>query len=169
MNKAAKMIAAGIGTAALAGAIGAGLAYADPDPTPTVNPSATPSASPTDKADRNKADRKDKADRKEKADKDRRHPGLLRRALHGEITLRGEKHRVVVFQRGVVETVSATAITVKSEDGFTGSYLLNAETRVRKEKQEATLSDIKPKDRVRVLATKDGSTLTAKAIRDHGA
>jgi hypothetical protein len=169
MNKAAKMIAAGIGTAALAGAIGAGLAYADPDPTPTVNPSATPSASPTDKADRNKADRKDKADRKEKADKDRRHPGLLRRALHGEVTLRGEKHRVVVFQRGVVETVSATAITVKSEDGFTGSYLLNAETRVRKEKQEATLSDIKPKDRVRVLATKDGSTLTAKGIRDHGA
>ena len=164
MNKAAKMIAAGIGTVALAGAIGAGLAYADPDPTPTVNPSATPSASPTDKADRN-----DKADRKDKADKDRRHPGLLRRALHGEVTLRGEKHRVVVFQRGVVETVSATAVTVKSEDGFTASYLLNAETRVRKEKHEATLSDIKPKDRVRVLATKDGSTLTAKAIRDHGA
>lgn len=158
MNKAAKMIAAGIGTVALAGAIGAGLAYADPDPTPTVNPSATPSASPTDKADR-----------KDKADKDRRHPGLLRRALHGEVTLRGEKHRVVVFQRGVVETVSASAITVKSEDGFTGSYLLNAETRVRKEKQEATLSDVEPKDRVRVLATKDGSTLTAKAIRDHGA
>jgi hypothetical protein len=163
------MIAAGIGTVALAGAIGAGLAYADPDPTPTVNPSATPSASPTDKADRNKADRKDKADRKEKADKDRRHPGLLRRALHGEVTLRGEKHRVVVFQRGVVETVSASAITVKSEDGFTGIYLLNAETRVRKEKHEATLYDIKPNDRVRVLATKDGSTLTAKAIRDHGA
>ena len=163
MNKAAKMIAAGIGTVALAGAIGAGLAYADPDPTPTVNPSATPSASPTDKAD------PDKADRKDKADKDRRHPGLLRRALHGEVTLRGEKPRVVVFQRGVVETVSATAVTVKSEDGFTGSYLLNAETRVRKEKHEAALSDIKPKDRVRVLATKDGSTLTAKAIRDHGA
>jgi hypothetical protein len=170
MNKAAKIIAAGIGTVALAGAVGAGLAYADPDPTPTVNPSATPSASPTDKADRkDKADGRDKADRKEKADKDRRHPGLLRRALHGEVTLRGEKHRVVVFQRGVVETVNATTITVKSEDGFTGSYLLNAETRVRKEKQEATLSDIKPKDRVRVLATKDGSTLTAKGIRDHGA
>ena len=164
MNKVAQIIAAGIGTVALAGGIGAGLAYADPDPTPTVNPSAAPSAGPTDKPDR-----KDKADRKDKEDKARRHPGLLRRALHGEVTLRGEKHRVVVFQRGVVETVSASAVTVKSEDGFTGSYVLNAETRVRKEKQEATLSDIKPKDKVRVLATKDGSTLTAKAIRDHGA
>src|ERR687897_225366 len=164
MNKVAQIIAAGIGTVALAGGIGAGLAYADPDPTPTVNPSATPSASPTDKPDR-----KDKADRKDMEDKARRHPGLLRRALHGEVTLRGEKHRVVVFPRGVVETVSASAVTVKSEDGFTGSYVLNAETRVRKEKQEATLSDIKPKDKVRVLATKDGSTLTAKAIRDHGA
>jgi hypothetical protein len=159
MNKAAKMIAAGIGTVALAGGIGAGLAYADPDPTPTVSPSATPSASPTDKADR----------RDDKADKDRRHSGLMRRALHGEVTLRGEKHRVVVFQRGVVETVTESAVTVKSEDGFTGTYLLNADTRVRKEKQEATLSDIKPEDRVRVLATKDGSTLTAKAIRDRGA
>src|SRR5918995_3835588 len=125
MNKVAQIIAAGIGTVALAGGIGAGLAYADLDPTPTVNPSATPSASPTDKPDR-----KDKADRKDMEDKARRHPGLLRRALHGEVTLRGEKHRVVVFQRGVVETVSASAVTVKSKDGL---------------------------------------TLTAKAIRDHGA
>lgn len=156
MNRTAKLFAAGIGTLALAVAIGVGLAYAGPEQAPAASPSATSSGSPTD-------------DRKHQAGDIRRHPGLLRRAVHGEATLGGEMHRVVVFQRGVVETVSATSLTVKSEDGFVGSYVLDAETRIRKEGQQATRSDINVKDRVRVLATKDGSTLTARAIRDHGA
>jgi hypothetical protein len=155
MRRTAKTIAAGLGTVALAAGVGAGLANADPEQIPAASPSATPS--PTDKADR-----------KHKADHIRRHFGLLRRALHGEATLGGEKQRVVVFQRGVVETVSETSLTVKSEDGFSGSYVLNTETRIRKEKQEASRSDIDVKDRVRVLATKDGSMLTAIVVRDRG-
>jgi hypothetical protein len=155
MRRTAKTIAAGLGTVALAAGVGAGLANADPEQIPAASPSATPS--PTDKADR-----------KHKADHIRRHFGLLRRALHGEATLGGEKQRVVVFQRGVVETVSETSLTVKSEDGFSGSYVLNTETRIRKEKQEASRSDINVKDRVRVLATRDGSMLTAIVVRDRG-
>jgi hypothetical protein len=155
MRRTAKTIAAGLGTVALAAGVGAGLANADPEQIPAASPSATPS--PTDKADR-----------KHKADHIRRHFGLLRRALHGEATLGGEKQRVVVFQRGVVETVSEASLTVKSEDGFSGSYVLNTETRIRKEKQEASRSDIDVKDRVRVLATKDGSMLTAIVVRDRG-
>jgi hypothetical protein len=155
MRRTAKTIAAGLGTVALAAGVGAGLANANPEQIPAASPSATPS--PTDKADR-----------KHKADHIRRHFGLLRRALHGEATLGGEKQRVVVFQRGVVETVSETSLTVKSEDGFSGSYVLNTETRIRKEKQEASRSDIDVKDRVRVLATKDGSMLTAIVVRDRG-
>jgi hypothetical protein len=155
MRRTAKTIAAGLGTVALAAGVGAGLANADPEQIPAASPSATPS--PTDKADR-----------KHKADHIRRHFGLLRRALHGEATLGGEKQRVVVFQRGVVETVSEASLTVKSEDGFSGSYVLNTETRIRKEKQEASRSDINVKDRVRVLATKDGSMLTAIVVRDRG-
>ena len=97
---------------------------------------------------------------------DRRHNGLLRRALHGEATLGGHQ-RVVVFQRGVVGAVNATSLTLRSEDGFTATYLLNSETRVRRLRQPATVSDIRAKDKVRVLATKDGSVLTAKLVRDH--
>jgi hypothetical protein len=156
MRRTAKTIAAGLGTVALAAGVGAGLANADPEQIPAASPSATPS--PTDKADR-----------KHKADHIRRHFGLLRRALHGEATLGGEKQRVVVFQRGVVETVSETSLTVKSEDGFRASYVLNTETRIRKEKEQASRSDIKVKDRVRVFGTKDDSTLTAIVVRDHGA
>ena len=155
MRRTAKTIAAGLGTVALAAGVGAGLAYADPEQMPAASPSATPS--PTDRADR-----------KDKADHTRRHPGLLRRALHGEATLGGEQQRVVMFQRGVVETVSETSLTVKSEDGFSSSYVLNTQTRIRKEKQEASRSDINVRDRVRVFATKEGSTLTAIVVRDRG-
>jgi hypothetical protein len=158
MRRTAKAIAAALGTIALAAGVGVGLAFADPEPTPAGSPPATASPTPTDRAHR-----------KNKPDHIRRHPGLLRRALHGEATLGGEKQRVVVFQRGVVETVSETSLTVTSEDGFRGSYVLNTETRIRKEKQQASRSDISVKDRVRVLATREGSTLTALVVRDHGA
>ena len=158
MKRTAKTIAAGLGTVALAAGVGAGLAYADPEQAPAASPSATASPSP-----------RDKPDRKDKANHIRRQPGLLRRALHGEATLGGEKQRVVVFQRGVVETVNETSLTVKSEDGFRASYVLDTETRIRKEKEQASRSDIKVKDRVRVFGTKDGSTLTAIVVRDHGA
>ena len=153
MNKVTKMVAAGISTVALVGAIGAGLAYADPDPIPR-DPAGAPSASPTPKADRSAAARQ--------------HRGLIRRALHGEVTLQGEKHRVVAFQRGRVESVTATSLAVTSEDAFRATYVLNSDTRVRKQKEDASVSDIKAGDRVRVVALKDGSTLTATAVRDHG-
>lgn len=154
MNKVTKMVAAGISTVALVGGIGAGLAFADRDPIPSADPAGAPSASPTPKADRSAAARQ--------------HRGLIRRALHGEVTLQGEKHRVVVFQRGRVESVTATSLAVTSEDAFRATYVLNSDTRVRKQKGDASVSDIKAGDSVRVVALKDGSTLTATAIRDHG-
>jgi len=155
MNKVTKIIIAGVSSAALAGGIGAGLAYADPTPPPSASPttSASPSASPT-----TKANPKERKARK----------GLMGKALHGEATLGGKKHRVVVFQRGPVEKISDTSLTVKSKDGFTASYALTPETKVRKKKADLALSDIKVGDRVRVVATKDGSAVTANRIRALG-
>jgi hypothetical protein len=158
MNKAAKMVAAGLGTLAVAGGIGAGIANADPEPTPSANPTAVATASPT-------ASPADKPG--QRADAKGKHRALLRRALHGEATLGGRQQQVVVFQRGIVEAVSATSMTLKSEDGFTATYVLNSKTRVRKQRQPATASDVEVKDKVRMLATKDGSVLTAKVVRDH--
>ncbi len=57
----------------------------------------------------------------------------MARALHGEVTLAGEKHRVVAFQRGTVDSVSATSLQVKSPDGFTATYVLSDRTRLRKQ------------------------------------
>ncbi|HSU35050.1 MAG TPA: DUF5666 domain-containing protein [Propionibacteriaceae bacterium] len=158
MNKATKIIIAGVSSAALAGGIGAGLAYADPTPTPSASPTASASPSTTAKAN--------PKERKERRGDHRR--GLMAKALHGEATLGGKQHRVVVFQRGPVEKISDTSLTVKSKDGFTASYALTPETKVRKKKADLALSDLKVGDRVRVVATKDGAAVTANRIRALG-
>ena len=150
MRTAAKIMLAGVSTVALAGGIGAGLAYADPaDPTPT--PAPTASAAPSEKA---------------KPPRDgRKHRGLLATALHGEVTLAGKQHRVVVFQRGPAEKASKTSVTVKSTDGYTATYLIDTETKVRKNGETATAADLQIDDRIFVVAAKDGSTLQALRIR----
>ena len=152
MRTVAKIIVAGVSTVALAGGIGAGLAYADPpDPSPTPTPTATAGATPTEKAKPGAEVRKRR--------------GLLAGALHGEITRAGKKHRVVVFQRGPAEKVSATELTVRSADGFSATYLIGAETKVRKNRQAAAPADLQAGDRIYVVAVRDGSTLKALRVR----
>jgi uncharacterized protein DUF5666 len=160
MKTAAKMIIVGVSTIALACGIGAGIAYADPpspSPTPTQEPSAAASPTPTAKP-------RD-PDRWEQRRMRRLAAPLLRRALHGEVTLAGEQHRVVVFQRGPVEKVSDTSLTVRSADGYTATYLVSNDTTVRRNGAKATIAELKPGDRVVVVADKDGSTLKAVRIR----
>ena len=150
MRTAAKIIIAGISTVALAGGIGAGLAYADPaDPTPT--PTTTASASPSEKA--------------KPKDENRKRRGLLATALHGEVTLAGKEHRVSVFQRGPAEKVDQTSLTVKSADGYTATYVIGTETKVRKNGEAATAADLQADDRIFVVAVKDGSNLKALRIK----
>ena len=152
MHKPAKIIAAA-GAIALAGGIGAGLAYADaPTDSPTVSPTAQPSAQPTGK------------DPKAGAQAKRRR--LIARAIHGEVTLAGKKHRVIAFQRGTVAAVSDTSLTVESSDGYSATYVIKPETKVRQGEQPGELTDLTADDRVRVVAVKDGSTLTATRIRE---
>ena len=82
------------------------------------------------------------------------------------MTLAGKKHRVIAFQRGTVEAISDTSLTVKSPDGYRATYVIKSETKVRQGKQPGQLTDLTADDRVRVVAVKDGSTLTAKRIRE---
>lgn len=155
MKITARLVAAGVTALALAGGIGVGIASADPS-SPAPNPTASASPSQTPRADQ----KADKADRKQRP--------LTARALHGEATLGGQKHRVVTFQRGTVGEVSATSITIASNDGFTATYVVDGQTKVRLEKAETGISDVKTADRVRIVATKEGSTLTATRIADRG-
>lgn len=157
MKELTKSILAGVSTVALVGGIGAGLAYADtPSDEPTTSPTAA--SSPTEHTAK-----PDKGDRNgQRRGFVRRH--LLARALHGEVTLAGEKHRVIVFQRGEVQEVNATSVTVKSNDGFAETYLLTDDTKVRENREQAEVSDIDTSDKVLVVAEKDDSTLNARRV-----
>jgi hypothetical protein len=161
MKQLTKGIAAGLGTVALVGGIGAGLAYADTptdepttDPTATRSSTATPVAEPSAKPDHN-------GFRKRLV---RRHLRFVGRALHGEVTLAGEKHRVIAFQRGGVEKVSRTSLTVKSNDGFVDTYMLSEDTQVREKGHDSKVSEIDASDRVLVVATKDDPRLNARRV-----
>jgi hypothetical protein len=71
---------------------------------------------------------------------------------------------VIAFQRGGVQEISRTSLTVRSNDGFVETYVLSDDTKVRKDGDKSTLSDIDTSDRVLVVATKDDSTLTARRV-----
>ena len=163
MKKPAVILATALSTVALAGAVGIGVASADPTPTPT-SPTAGASASPNAGATPSRpATKPGKAGQQagKKAKRD-----LARRALHGEVTLGGKKHTVVDFQRGTVTAVSSTSITVKSADDFSATYVVDPGTKVRHKKDEADIGTVKTGDKVRVVAVKDGSILTATRIAD---
>lgn len=162
MKKPALLVATALSTVALAGAIGVGVASADPTPAPTPSATATPTAGQSPAAKPGKPRKPGKSGKADKAHE----RDLVKRALHGEVTLRGAKHRVVDVQRGTVSAVSATSITVRSTDGFTATYVVDATTKIREAKEKATIAAVKTGDRVRVVATKDGSTLTATRIAD---
>jgi hypothetical protein len=163
MKDLTKIIVAGASTVALAGGIGAGLAYAD---TPTdsrhqIRPQQ-PRAAPPRHLQPSPAGgvlRTTSASLLV-----RRQLRFIARSLHGEVTLAGEKHRVIAFQRGGVQKVSQTSLTVKSNDGFVETYALSDDTRVRENRDKAKLSDIDSSDRVLVVATKDNSTLNARRV-----
>ena len=50
-----------------------------------------------------------------------------------------------------MEAVSATSLTVKSPDGYSATYVIKPETKVRQSKQPGRLTDLTADDRVRVV------------------
>lgn len=168
MEKPAVILATALSTLALAGAVGVGVASADPTPGPSAGSSATasPSAPTTTPTPTRSQDTKKKADKTDEAAKKKAKRDLTRRALHGEVTLGGQQHRVVAFQRGTVTSVSTTSVTVRSADDFSATYVVDATTKVRQAKEKSSIGDVQTGDKVRVVAQKDGSTLTAKRIAD---
>lgn len=92
--------------------------------------------------------------------------GGLGDALHGEFTTRapGGGYQVMTAQLGAATAVSATSITVKSEDGFTRTYTVGDGTLVNAGNDG--IADVHTGDQVRVRGVvKDGAT-TAVTVLD---
>ncbi|MFC9771776.1 MULTISPECIES: DUF5666 domain-containing protein [unclassified Pseudarthrobacter] len=152
--KTRKALLAGAIALSLTGA-GAALAWSADSPTPAPTQSASPSmpASPSAPGDDGKQARPDKAGRSQ--------------FQHGESVVKKADgtFQTVIEQRGTVEAVSSTSITIKSEDGFTQAYTVTADTKVTR---NGTIADIATGDVVRVAGVRDGETATAQRIAEGG-
>ncbi|MGN9842635.1 hypothetical protein ACTMTI_31365 [Nonomuraea sp. H19] len=149
-------------TTALIVVTGAGVAAAavftpSPSPTPTVSDTATPSASPSGTPS-------DKAPGYGRGGGHKM--GLGGRPIHGEFVVPdGEgKYVTVASQYGDVTAVDQDSITVKSEDGYTKEYAVNADTRINR--GSAGIDAVKTGQKVMVMAKVEGGTATAVAIHD---
>ena len=87
-------------------------------------------------------------------------------AIHGSFVTpkQGGGYQTVDTQRGTVTGVSSSAITVKSVDGFTATYAVDATTMVNA--QRDGIASVKVGDEVGVTAIESGSTKKAVRIVD---
>ncbi|MDQ0029159.1 DUF5666 domain-containing protein [Arthrobacter bambusae] len=105
--------------------------------------------------------------------------GFAVQRLHGEFTVKNKDgtFTTLVMQRGTVQSVSDSNISVKSDDGFTQSYAITSSTTIVKlpasgtgmqgrkpSPQSIKASDLKAGDTVAVSGTKSGTTVTATRI-----
>jgi hypothetical protein len=86
--------------------------------------------------------------------------------LHGEVVLgkEGGGTQTVLVQKGTVTQVSGTGVTVKSSDGFTTSYAVNGDTKVRAGSDK--IDSVAKDEEVVVVAPKSGDGHTATAVVD---
>jgi hypothetical protein len=126
-----RSIAVGGAAVVLAAGIGGGVAYAADSNGPTPHGTAAGSATTaTTVAETQQKDTHQKA-------------RLARRAVHGELTVKTKQgYRTVLVQRGTISAVSATRITLVSSDHYQHTYLLDAKTRVRIDKQKSSVGKL---------------------------
>ena len=81
-------------------------------------------------------------------------PGMQGPVLHGENTVRNAEGDIidVRVQSGTVASASDSSITVTSEDGFEATYVINGETAVHRDKEEASGANLQTGDTVKVFA-----------------
>ena len=160
-----KALLAGVVALALTGA-GTAITWAATD---------TPSPSPSDSAP-------GKGNGQQKPAKDK---AAKAQHLHSESVVKKSDgtFETVLAQHGTVEAVNETSVTVKSEDGFTQSYAINADTRIvkvpapaadgtpptgedgkRLKPSDVAIAEIAVGETVRVSGVKSGSDVTARQL-----
>jgi hypothetical protein len=101
--------------------------------------------------------------------------GGLNAAVHSEyVVLQNGSYVTMAGQLGTVTDISASSMTVKSEDGFTKTYVLGSDVVVAQGMRQRgsgttgttlTLADVKSGSSVRVTALKDSDKYTAQSIQ----
>ncbi|RLK58233.1 hypothetical protein [Actinokineospora cianjurensis] len=96
--------------------------------------------------------------------------GGLTGALHGEFQVSDGSGGTTtrVLQTGEVTAISATELTAVSEDGYTKTYTITADTDLTTSTAAGASDDIASGDTVTVVATVSGDTATATTVREQG-
>jgi hypothetical protein len=95
-----------------------------------------------------------------------RPPGLMVGALHGEFVTEKPDggYQTLAVQRGEVAAVSDTSITVKSEDGYSRTYVIDDETLVNSHREG--IGSVDEGETVHVAAVVSDDTATALRVVD---
>ncbi|MGN6244674.1 MAG: hypothetical protein ACTHQ3_13520 [Motilibacteraceae bacterium] len=166
------LVGAGAGLAIAVAGIGAGAAYATSGSAGAGGATATGAGSA---AVRQVADgTTPPAGQTPKAPGDHRRPPMRDRALrlganveHGELVVKTKDGtRNVSVQHGTVTEVTDHGLVVRSEDGTTWTYGLDAKTHVRKDGEKAAVGDLTSGDEVRVFADVTSSGRLARLVLD---
>ncbi len=91
---------------------------------------------------------------------------LQGRLMHGEFTVKGKGGTPtnLAEQRGTVNAVSSTSITLTSTDGFKHTYVVDSNTHVRVDGAKGSITGVKPDQVATVLAKVSGNTETATIV-----
>ena len=118
-------------------------------PTVSGTPSASPSADPNEKADPNGRHGRGHGDGHGPKGRGDRGFGQLSRALHGTATVpkQGGGYQEIAVQRGTVTSVSVTSLVVTSQDGFVGTYVIDATTLVNAARDGITTVKVRTRSR----------------------
>jgi hypothetical protein len=161
-------LVAGLATVAVLVAVATGVAMAS---TSTPSPSGSPSASPGTGTPKNGDAAPDGRGLRHKGFGPGG-PGMLggiegpMGALHGQFVVpkQGGGYQTLVVQQGKVTSVSTSSITVKSDDGFSATYAVAADTLVNAARDG--IGSIKKGDDVSVLAQQKSGNDAALTIGD---
>jgi hypothetical protein len=161
-----RKLALGVAGVVAAGVLGtAGVAAATsetstPNPAASSAPSNGGTAGSTDKSSTDKSSTDKSTGRKHKARR-----AAIARGLHGEWVVKGKDGKPVtlVTIRGQVTAVGPASVTVKAEDGFTETFTVNSDTKVRGA-DVTSIAGVKVGAKGAVVGVKSGNTTTARAV-----
>jgi hypothetical protein len=96
---------------------------------------------------------------------------LLRRGLHGEVTVRGGKDAngkptfvQAVFARGEVAGLSGDTLSVRSADGVVTAFTLAGDTKLRQRGEDVARSALRAGVPVFAVGKRDGQAVTAVRV-----
>ncbi|MGN6794461.1 MAG: hypothetical protein ACTHJW_18905 [Streptosporangiaceae bacterium] len=90
---------------------------------------------------------------------------LLRRGLHGQITVASKKGpKTIAFERGTVQSVSGSSVVVKAADGVAWTWQVGSETRLLRDGRKVGSGALQSGQRVAVLGLVTGGTNQARRV-----